>query len=40
MRTEGACDLESIITRLEDLLEVDQLSQFGSPDSVPDLILG
>lgn len=34
------CYLESIIIRLEDLLEVDQLSQFRAPDNVPSLFFG
>lgn len=35
LRRERECYLKSIVTRLEDLLEVDQLSQFGAPDGVP-----
>lgn len=40
VREDGECHLESIVIRLEDLLEVDQLSQFGAPVNVPGLFLG
>ena len=40
VREERESYLESIIIRLEDLLEVDKLSQFWTPDSVPVSIWG